>query len=724
MPAMFALTDKGLGNPIAATFAAFGSFAMLLLVDFGGPLRDRLRAQLGLALSGAALICLATATSRETGLAAAAMTIVAFCVIFAGVISSVLAAATTSLLLAFILPVTVAGPISSIPDRLLGWGIASAASLLAISLLWPAPARNPLRTAAIEACRALAVRLRAEIAVSLHSGPAAEYEDAARRSERSVEALQSVFTATPYRPSGLTTAARTVMRLVDELRWLNAVILQALPRAGEVNRGACAVKRSAAAVLEACADLLEEPAGSVAALNTALAELRRDLDELERSTSLMLPSSPANVPEDHSGDFVSALDPSFRAQELSFVVSQIAANVELAAAAERRTWLARALGRQPAGLSGRLAAAQQRAGAHLERHSLWLQNSLRGAAGLGLAVLVADWTGVQHAFWVAFGTLSVLRSNALSTGESILRSLLGTVAGFVIGALLVWLVGTNTALLWILLAPAVLLAGVAPAAIGFATGQAGFTLTVLILFNILQPAGWKLGLVRVDDVALGCAVSLAVGLLLWPRGAGSALGQVLAAAYVDSAAYLAGAVRFAIGRGEGDGAGDPGAPIGLATQAAAASRRLDDAYRSYLAEGGSKPIPLAAVTGLVNGVSGLWLAAEAVLDLWDENAPADGEQDAARRELLATSSEVASWFDGFAASLRSGTTVPTPAAYDGPAGGRLVRAVDRHCRSAEGGAAATAVRLIWTADHLDAARRLQSSLASTATAVVEQHAFA
>ena len=102
---------------------------------------------------------------------------------------------------------------------------------------------------------------------------------------------------------------------------------------------------------------------------------------------------------------LSSLDPSFRAQELSFVVSQIARNVDLAAAAERRT-LDRPAARPPAaGLAGGLAAAQERAGAHVERHSLWLQNSVRGAVGLGLAVLVADLTGAQHAFWVVFGTL-------------------------------------------------------------------------------------------------------------------------------------------------------------------------------------------------------------------------------------------------------------------------------------------------------------------------------
>ena len=70
----------------------------------------------------------------------------------------------------------------------------------------------------------------------------------------------------------------------------------------------------------------------------------------------------------------------------------------------------------------------------------------------------------------------------------------------------------------------------------------------MILFNILQPAGWRVGLVRIEDVALGCAVSLVVGLLFWPRGAAAALGKALAEAYTDSARYLAGAVEFGMGR--------------------------------------------------------------------------------------------------------------------------------------------------------------------------------
>ena len=711
MPAMFALGDLVIGNPAFATFAAFGSFAMLLLVDFAGPMRARLRAQAALAVTGGVFVCLGTLASRSAWLAAIAMALVAFGVLFAGVVSSVLAGATTSLLLSFILPVSLAAPASAIPDRLAGWGAAGAAALLAIALLWPAPARDPVRGAAIAGCRALAARLRAR---------ATERDAAIARADDAVEALQAVFFATPYRPTGLSTAARAVVRLVDELRWLNTLVLHAAPdrHAATADSRAGAVKSAAALVLEQCADLLDAPQRSADALHAALAELHARLGELERSATLKLPAGVTG-----NGDVISALDPSFRAQELSFVVSQIAANVDWAAAAERRSWLDQLLGRQPAGLAGPLSAAQERAGAHVQRHSLWLQNSVRGAVGLGLAVLVANLAGVQHAFWVVLGTLSVLRSNALSTGENVLRGLLGTVAGFVVGGVLVVLIGTNTTLLWVLLPPAVLLAGLAPATISFAAGQAAFTLTLLILFNILAPEGWEIGLVRIEDIALGCAVSLAVGLLFWPRGAGAALGAALAEAYADSANYLASAVRFGMGRCDAVAQPAP-APTDEALRAAAAARRLDDTFRSYLAERGAKPIPLAEVTSLVTGVVGLRLAGDAVLDLWRSDDAAGGDRTAARHELAASTEHMTRWYRDFAAALTGGKDLPEPLTHDQPADARLVDAVSRDLRGEDGQATATAVRMIWTGDHLDAARRLQTMLIAPARTAVGQDALA
>lgn len=729
MPLMFALGDKVIDDPELATFAAFGSFALLLLVDFTGPMRERLQAQAALAVVCCALIALATLASRTTWVATAAMAVVGFGVLFSGVVSSTLAGATTSLALAFILPVSLPGPISSIPDRVAGWGLAAGAALIAIAVLWPAPERNPVRGAAISACRALATRLAVEVEYVLGGfAPQSEADHAAAitRADDAVEALHTTFFATPYRPTGLSSSARAVVRLVDELQWLNAVLMRAVPRPGQTsNAHVCAVKKAAASTLDSVADLLEKPTGPNGPLEAAVSWLRAAVDDLERAATMELPTVAAAScrPEDDAARVViSALDPSFRAQELSFVITQIAGNTEYAAAAERRSWLDRWLGRQPAGITGLLQAASERASAHIERNSVWLHNSLRGAAGLALAVLVADQSGVQHGFWVVFGTLSVLRSNALSTGQNIVRALLGTTVGFVIGGALVSAIGTNTTVLWVLLPFAILLAGLAPSAISYAAGQAGFTLTLVILFNILEPAGLKVGLVRIEDIALGGAVSLVVGLLFWPRGAAGALGRALCDAYVDVANYLASAVAYGMGRCDAGGP-RPDPPTQDALRAAAASRRLDDTFRGYLSERGAKPVSLADVTSLVTGVAGLRLGADALLELWQGDIASGGNRETARRELLIKAGLMTGWYDRFALSLIGRGRVPDPTGADQAADDRLVEAVRRDLRGSDGEATATGVRVIWTSDHLDAVRRLQNSIIAPAHAAVSERAL-
>jgi uncharacterized membrane protein YccC len=741
MPAMFALGDKVIGNPQVATFAAFGSFAMLLLVDFGGPMAERLQAQAALAVTGGVFVCLATLASQTAWLAAATMAVVGFGVIFAGVVSSVLAGATTALLLAFILPVSLAAPASAVPDRLAGWGLAGGVALVATALLWPAPARDRLRGAAAGACRALAARLRAGVAYLLSGMDeqfARDRDQAAAQADQAVEALRSAFLATPYRPTGLSTPARTTVRLVDELIWLNSIVIQPGLHRDGVNRAALRVKESAAAVLDRAADLLDSRGGSSDELDAALTELAAAHAKLQKGVTADLPvrslrpasdpaaggppAGPAPSASDPAGEFITSLDPAFRAEELSYAVSLIARSAELTAAAERRSWRERWLGRQPEGVPGTLSAARERVTSYLEPHSVWLHNSLRGAAGLGLAVLAARLTGVQHSFWVVLGALSVLRSNALNTGQDAVRAMLGTVAGFIVGAALLVGIGTNTTVLWFLLPLAVFLAGVAPAVISFAGGQAAFTLTLVILFNIIQPAGWRVGLVRIEDVAIGVGVSLVVGVLFWPRGAAPALRQAIAEAYADGAGYFASTVRYGMSRGD-PGTPAPPALANDAARAAAASRRLDDAFRTYLAERGAKRFPLADVAGLVTGVAGLRLEADAVLDLWRaDDGQAGGDVAAARHEILGTAERVTGWYGALATTLITGGELPQPVAHDTAADGRLVRAVRRDLLGDDGTASATAVRMIWTGDHLDVVRRLQAAIISPARATAGQPA--
>ncbi len=749
MPAMLALSEKVIGDATVATFAAFGSLAMLLFVAFGGTMRERLQAQIALILTGAVFICLGTLAGRAVWLAAIGMFIAGFAVLFAGVVSSVLASASTALLLGFILPVTLPGPVSSIPARLSGWLLAGGASLVAVVLLWPAPAQHPLRAPLVRACALLGRRMRAEVE-DARAGSDAGRERAgaaAADSAAAVQSLRTSFFATPYRPTGLTTSARILVRLVDELVWLETILdrMPAGTSAVPAFSAVCDVKLAAADLLEAAAVLLDSATTDPAGLQPDLERLRGARDRMERMamSALATGSAPARpilagqgpaspVPgssapgssavdgaADGTGrsaaEYVSSLEPSFRAQELGFAVSAVAENVQLAVAARQRTWRQQLLGREPQGAGGVLSSAQQRAGAHVERHSFWLHNSLRGAIALGLAVLVADLTGVQHSFWVVLGTLTVLRSNALSTGQNALLGLAGNIAGFVIGGALILAIGTNSITLWLLLPLAVLLAGLAPAVISFAAGQAAFTITLLILYNIIAPAGWKVGLIRIEDVAIGCAVSLVVGALFWPRGAGAAFGQAASEAYAETARYLRAAVMFGVVRCDRRLPATP-VPREESLRAAAAARRLDDAFRGFLAERGTKHLPLPDVAALITGVAVLRLSADALVDLWqrdDDGAPA-GDRSAARNDVLAADDQVSGWYEVVARALAGEGDVPAELPPDEAADGRLIDAVQRDLSGTDGRGTATAVKMIWTADHVDVARRLQAPIAAPA----------
>jgi uncharacterized membrane protein YccC len=483
---------------------------------------------------------------------------------------------------------------------------------------------------------------------------------------------------------------------------------------GGTGPAVCEVKMASAELLEDGALLAGEAPAEPPGLPAARVRLDAARDTLRRdSTPLAAPGADGagGEPAPRAG-LVGALDPGFRAQELSFAAAQLVDTIAVAAMARRRTWSDLLLGRGPAGVPASLMSARARLGAHLRRGSVWLHNSLRAAAALGLAVLLIEVIRIDHSFWVVFGTLAILRSSALSTGQDAVRALAGTAVGLVIGGTLTTLLGTDTTAYWIALPPAVLFAGLAPAAISFAAGQAGFTIVLLIVYGIIAPAGWTTGLVRVQDVAIGSAVSVVVGALLWPRGAGAQLGRALSDAYADAGRTL----RTAIEAGLGGEADAPAAAAAAAEASAASARRLDDALRTFLADRGAKHVTLADVTTLVNGVAVLRLTATAVAGLWaDEAPPPDARRSAARDEVLAAGREMCAWYAEAAAALAGLAPMPAAIASDPEADARLLDAARRDLDA--GVPAETVVGIVWTADHVDVARRLQGQLAGPAGAV-------
>jgi uncharacterized membrane protein YccC len=600
VPALFALTLEVIGDLQMALFAVFGAFATLVLASFGGTRRDKLIAHLGLAVVGSVVLTIGTAVSGTAWLAAIVTIPVAFGIFFAGAAGPNAASGVTAALLAYVLPVATPSAMGTVPSRLAGWWLAAVVSTAAVLLLSPKTPGDRLRAAAAACAAALADHL----AAAAHDEATPALLEATRAAKHE---LVTQFAATPYRPTGLATADQALASVVQLLEWCTALVSDALDGHLDLSQAA-----------QVDRDLLGVTGGvlrDVAALLKGQ-DAQPDLDGLERARA-----ASAAHQRDHSADPVRlrlCTKHAFHAQAIAVAARALTADTLIVTgraspeviAAQRRTWFGvQAADAPPEGRLGGLAGAAGLLATHASLRSTWLRNSLRGAVGLALAVAVADVLSVQHGFWVVLGTLSVLRTNAASTGSTALRALAGTVVGFVVGAALLLAIGTGPTALWIALPVAVLIASYAPGTAPFAVGQAAFTVTVLVLFNLLAPAGWTVGLLRVEDVAIGCVVSLVVGALFWPRGASGIVGDDLADAYRGGAAYLTEAVDWALGlRGRVPEAAGATAAAGL---------RLDDAVRAYLAEQGSKRLAKEDLWLLVMASMRLRLTAYSLASLRD-----------------------------------------------------------------------------------------------------------
>ncbi|HTA96793.1 MAG TPA: FUSC family protein [Solirubrobacteraceae bacterium] len=643
-PLAFALSLVVIDSKQMALFGAFGSMALLVFADFGGSRHARLRAYLLLLAGGAVLIVLGTLCSRSTWLATIAMGLVAFTILFAGVLDDYIVAARAAVTLTFVLPVMVPADAAEIPTRLAGWGLAGALCIPAALLLWPSRPRSALRREAAQATRSLAELVEAR---SRDNRPVAD--TAAQNTHAATVAVRGRFVSMTQRPSGTTGPTAALARLIEDLGWMLRIAERLPALASTV--APCPAERAeieaaAATALRCVAARLE---GGGSDLPLELARLRGAHEVFGRA---QLEHFEHMQPDRDEAEAEIELDEAYRLRALSFGVLQ--AGQDALQACEDR---AKTMSKQT--LRTRIGTARRLVQTHASTRSVWLRNSLRWAIGLALAVLVGQLADLQNSFWIVLGTMSVLRSSALSTSATIASALLGTLAGIVVGGLIVVAVGGDRGVLWAVLPFAVLLAAYAPQAISFAAGQGAFTIVVLVLFNLIHPAGWRVGLVRVEDVAIGAGVSLLVGLLLWPRGAAAILRGAIGAAYDGAAHYLDATIAALLGDGEQ-------AHSSLAAREAfATAQLLDAAMRDYLANGGSgrRSINdlalLATGAGRVRRVARLLQDAHSFMRL----APIDDELPRlveARDALDDERQARCDWYESFGRSIAQAASLPDP----------------------------------------------------------------
>jgi uncharacterized membrane protein YccC len=184
--------------------------------------------------------------------------------------------------------------------------------------------------------------------------------------------------------------------------------------------------------------------------------------------------------------------------------------------------------------------------------------TLRLMLCMGVAGLVSEVLPLQRSYWVPLTVAIVLKPDYGSVFARALQRGIGTIVGAVAGAVLLVLVHGS----WLLI-PFAVLAALLPYGRSRNYGLLSTFLTplVVVLIDLLAPAGWQLAEDRLVDTLIGCAIALGVGFAPWPMSWYAHLPRQFARTTLDVCEYMQEALRApdadsgASGAGSGPGGG-------------------------------------------------------------------------------------------------------------------------------------------------------------------------
>lgn len=553
-------------------FGAFACLVMLLFADFGGPLSGRFLAYLVTTAAGIPIVFVGILLGQSIQGAALVMFVVAMVLGLAAVLRGLLAAAQSTLLLATVLAVTSASPSVVVP-AVVAWTIGGLTAALAALLLWPARPSRGLTASLSRIYAAAATSVRARWVVCDPDALTSARDDF----DEQLAGLRGQYDGNLLRPSGLTNSDRSLAQLVDlatrlrgYLRWQDLTPVQAEPQP-DLQTADAALAQIVAEELDRVSDDLRTGGKSVSP--TRIRDARdAHLDAIMTWSAEHRGRMPGRAIRRH-------LDDGFPLR-----LSSISTELASASASEDAGFSDKILDRE-------LEPAREGVGERLTRNlsweSPWFRNALRTAIALAVSVGLAKALALDHAFWIVLGTLTALRFDALGTGRTALQALLGTTVGVTLGAVLIMLVGANTAVWWVLLPIVLFACAYTPGTFSLATGQAGFSLAVIVLFSLMFPATLLTAELRLLDVAIGLSVSLVISAVMWPRGVVATLHRRMTDAVTAASDHLLMAIDYIAG-----GAVDERMLADFNLRAAQALDRAGEAYDLSMAQRPPKTVPM------------------------------------------------------------------------------------------------------------------------------------
>jgi uncharacterized membrane protein YccC len=639
----------GVGNPVLATYALFGTVALGALSQIPGTPVQRARTLLAVLPAGAVLVTAGTLLSVTNWTAALGMFVLGFLVTYAGVGGPRLVGIVNGMQLLYILPCFPPYDPGSLGYRLGGLTLAVLLLATAELTLWPDPGPEPYEHRLAHAVDMLAGTLTA-LAEAVDGDP-----DARERLPRQLamaagaaEAIRPSRLPPLERPASASRRDRALSQAGGLTRFVAGRAARILPADGEEPLGTGEV----ATLLRAAA----------AALHTAAASLHGtgpppDLDAVADALARFQAARFQVVPD-------AARPDRLRLGSLALVT------VEGAKALVNAVRIAQGApihpDPTPAGAQpGQFWYAYRRTPAlwwhrfheHLTPRSVYFQGALRLALALAAARLLAGLLDLSHGFWVLLATLTLLRTSAADTRSTLRPALVGTLVGSVLAGGLLVVVGDPR--VFVVALPLAMVVGFAAGPLlGPGWAQAVFTIVIALVFAQVAPPNWRLAEARVLDVAVGAAVGLLIGLFAWPRGGAGELHRATANFLSAAAAVIRETVAVLV----------EARPPGPALPVARREGGLAEAcYALYQSERRDPRTALVDWQAAIMAGHHVVRGAEAL-----RRSCPTGRMVTCRDQLTATAAIVAGGYEDLAARLRHGdsTAIPVPRlpAQDWPPG--------------------------------------------------------
>ncbi len=134
-------------------------------------------------------------------------------------------------------------------------------------------------------------------------------------------------------------------------------------------------------------------------------------------------------------------------------------------------------------------------------------------------------------------------------------------------------------------------------------------MVIVVLFNLIKPAGWSVGLLRLEDFLIGALIGMTIGMAIWPRGAVTELRRIVSSLFLVASGFARSTVMEVAGIAPASSEAGHSNGRDIHVQVHLAAVDVEDVLSQYLSEPHQSDAPVMAWANVIAAAHQLWFGA-------------------------------------------------------------------------------------------------------------------